>query len=212
MIERIRKMMNDHQAEPITQQKQYAVLIPLVNVDGEMHMLFEVRSHRVSQPGETSFPGGAVEAGETFLEAAVRETEEELRIDRKDIHVLGEMDYIVKQSHIIKCYVGWLPDTDIAQLKPNGEVEEIFTLPLEYFLTHEPRYYDIRLNMERDENFPFELISGGDKYKWRSVRQQIPFYHLTEHYLWGYTAHFTHRFSEVVREKAKESGPQGKGE
>ncbi|MFO8069486.1 MAG: CoA pyrophosphatase [Alkalibacterium sp.] len=200
MIDKIKRIMADHQANAITEQKKYAVLLPLVKVDDAIHVLYEVRSHRVSQPGETSFPGGAVEAGESFLEAATRETEEELRIDKKAIQILGEMDYIVTQAHIIRCFVGWLPDSEVARLKPNEEVEGVFTVPLDYFLNHDPKYYEVRLKMEQDDDFPFELISGGNQYKWRNINQCIPFYDLTDHYLWGYTAHLTHRFSELIKE------------
>ena len=41
----------------------FAVLVPLIEKDGEFHILFEVRSPKLkSQPGEVCFPGGAVEA------------------------------------------------------------------------------------------------------------------------------------------------------
>ena len=39
-----------------------------------------MRSEHISQPGEISFPGGRVEDGETFQEAAIRETCEELNL------------------------------------------------------------------------------------------------------------------------------------
>lgn len=205
MIDKITIVMADHEATAITRQRKYAVLLPLVMVDDAIHVLYEVRSRRVSQPGETSFPGGAVEAGESFLEAAIRETEEELGIDKKGIQILGEMDYIVTQTHIIKCFVGWLPDSDVVNLKPNEEVEDVFTMPLDYFLNQEPKYYEVSMKMERDANFPFELISGGNQYKWRNINQRIPFYDLTDHYLWGYTAHITHRFSELIKEETDET-------
>lgn len=200
MIEKIKRLMAEHQADPITKQKKYAVMLPLIWVNDEIHVLYEVRSHRVSQPGETSFPGGSVEPGETFLEAAIRETEEELCIQRQSIQIVGEMDYIVTQTHIIRCYVGWLPKIDVGDLKPNEEVESVFTLPLDYFLTHDPKYYEVRLKIERDDDFPFELISSGNQFKWRNVNQKVPFYSLTDHFLWGYTAHLTHRFSELIKQ------------
>ena len=42
----------------------FAVLVPLIEKDGEFRILFEVRSPKLkSQPGEVCFPGGAVEDG-----------------------------------------------------------------------------------------------------------------------------------------------------
>ncbi|MBQ6458187.1 MAG: CoA pyrophosphatase, partial [Exiguobacterium sp.] len=49
-----------------------AVLIPLVQIDQEWHVVFEVRAHTMrQQPGEISFPGGRLENGETPVEAAI---------------------------------------------------------------------------------------------------------------------------------------------
>jgi 8-oxo-dGTP pyrophosphatase MutT (NUDIX family) len=46
--------------------KRSAVIIPLVEINGEINLLFEVRSKRLkSQPGDICFPGGQIEIGET---------------------------------------------------------------------------------------------------------------------------------------------------
>ncbi len=42
-----------------------------------------------------SFPGGQVEENESFKEAAIRETIEELNILEENIEVIGELDYVV---------------------------------------------------------------------------------------------------------------------
>lgn len=49
--------------------------------------MYEIRSQHVSQPGEVSFPGGRVEEGETYQQAAIRETVEELNIEPEQVHV-----------------------------------------------------------------------------------------------------------------------------
>ena len=62
-------------------QRNAAILLPLVTVDGRDALLFEVRSKRLEmQPGEICFPGGRIESGETPERAALRELWEELRI------------------------------------------------------------------------------------------------------------------------------------
>lgn len=66
------------------------MLIPLVEKDGELHLLFEVRAkHMESQPGEICFPGGHVEQGENPKDAALRETFEELGIPTEKIELIG---------------------------------------------------------------------------------------------------------------------------
>ncbi|MBP3897435.1 MAG: CoA pyrophosphatase [Mogibacterium sp.] len=68
----------------------YAVLIPFVTTEEGKALLLEVRSQLVKQPGEICFPGGRVEAGETPVETAVRETCEELGLKPEDIEVFAE--------------------------------------------------------------------------------------------------------------------------
>ena len=59
---------------------EYAILIPWVATGEGDALLLEVRSQLVRQPGEVCFPGGRAEPGESAVEAAVRETCEELGI------------------------------------------------------------------------------------------------------------------------------------
>jgi len=52
--------------------------------------------------GQISLPGGKAEANETSIETALREGEEEIGIDRKDITVLGSLsDFFVIPSNFI---------------------------------------------------------------------------------------------------------------
>lgn len=57
-------------------------------------------SSRSSQPEEICFPGGAVYAGETKREAALRETEEELLVSRNQIVFLGPLDVLVASGSL----------------------------------------------------------------------------------------------------------------
>ncbi len=52
---------------------QYAVLVPLVEREGKLHILYEVRSQDMRrQPGEVCFPGGRIEGDETPEACAIR--------------------------------------------------------------------------------------------------------------------------------------------
>ena len=97
----IEKAIKSYSPKPIGEEKAYAVLLPLITIDNEWHVLYEVRSETISQPGEVSFPGGRIEAGESPQEAAVRETHEELNIPTEAITVLGEIDYLVQNHRTI---------------------------------------------------------------------------------------------------------------
>lgn len=75
--------------------RRAAVLVPLIQKGGEYHVVFEVRAGSLkTQPGEICFPGGAVERGETPKQAAVRETMEELLINRCQIRVIAPLDVL----------------------------------------------------------------------------------------------------------------------
>ena len=82
-VEDIRNKFKNH--TPIGEHwaHHYAVILPVVDLDDGKgpQILYEVRASDLDrQPGEVCFPGGQIEAGETPLEAALRETEEELAI------------------------------------------------------------------------------------------------------------------------------------
>ena len=60
---------------------QYSVLVPLVEREGGLSLLYEVRAGSLRrQPGEVCFPGGRLEVAESPEECALRETWEELGI------------------------------------------------------------------------------------------------------------------------------------
>lgn len=199
MINDIKKKLADYRPQPLGVQKHFSVLLPLIEVEGEWHILYEKRSRSISQPGETSFPGGALEEGETYKEAAIRETQEELNIKKECISILGEMDFIAAPSHVIRCFVGELKDMTVESIEPNEEVERVFTIPLAYFMENEPEFHQVGFRIEHKEDFPFELISNGNAHKWSTKRQTIPFYRLKDNFLWGYTAHLTYRFKELLK-------------
>lgn len=73
-----------------------AVLVPIVKADGELHLLYEVRSAELKwQPCDISFPGGKIEAGDMSPQAAaVREAMEELYLKKEHIQILGALDYV----------------------------------------------------------------------------------------------------------------------
>ena len=90
MLSIIKEQLQEYIPSIIGVKQSYAVLLPLIEVNGELHILYEVRASHISQPGDVAFPGGKIEPGETSAEAALRETEEELGIPANNIQLLGE--------------------------------------------------------------------------------------------------------------------------
>jgi len=69
------------------------VLVPLYVDHGELHAVFTKRREDLRRhPGEISFPGGQSDEGETDLRVtAVREAEEEIRLPRQAVEIVGAL-------------------------------------------------------------------------------------------------------------------------
>ena len=88
------KHLNTRIPKRIEQEKDKvsAVMIPLIKKNDGYHILFEVRSNKLSQqPGEICFPGGRREHDETSMETSIRETCEELLISVRSLHLPEEL-------------------------------------------------------------------------------------------------------------------------
>lgn len=73
--------------------KRAAVLILFWQEQGSLRVLLTRRASTMSRhPGQTAFPGGIVEDGETYEEAAVREAHEEVGLAPTAIEVVGRLD------------------------------------------------------------------------------------------------------------------------
>lgn len=169
-------------------EKVSAVLIPLIKKDDKYHILFEVRSNKLShQPGEICFPGGKREANESSTQTAIRETCEELLIPRSDILIYGPLDYFLSPTGMrIDAYLGEL--TDYNGQFSTDEVSEVFTVPLEYFKSTPPKQYFNHINLQPEDNFPFDKIPEGKNYPWAKGKYEVLFYEYNEHVIWGITA------------------------
>lgn len=182
--------------------RKAAVLLPLVEVDGQTHILFEVRSSKMrSQPGDICFPGGRMEqADKNESETAIRETSEELGIPQSQITDVMPLDYIVSDmAGMIYPYIGKL--TSVNDLNINElEVAEVFTVPLDYFIHTEPKRYKINFDVVPEKDFPFELIQNGEDYNWRKRQMDELFYvYHPSRVIWGLTAKIIHHFVEVLK-------------
>jgi 8-oxo-dGTP pyrophosphatase MutT (NUDIX family) len=69
-----------------------AGLLLLFPVDAEARIILTVRADTLGRHGgQVSLPGGAIETGETFEQAALREAHEEVALDIARVHVLGRL-------------------------------------------------------------------------------------------------------------------------
>ena len=169
-----------------------AVLVPIVEIDGVLHILFEIRSSKLErQPGEICFPGGRIELDELAhpQRTAVRETVEELGIHSDQVVLLGPLDFQMGPPGTwIFPYLGFIED--FKGVTPNPlEVEDTFLAPMDHFI--EPKGSNTVEVAVRYINFPFEKLpdSYRERENWFKQWSYTNYYYeYGEHFIWGVTA------------------------
>lgn len=178
-----------------------AVAVPLLEIDGEDHVLFTVRSQTLRrQPGEISFPGGHCESTDkTGADAAIRECSEELGIDTSQIELVGPLDCLVSAIGVKLHAVVVRLHNDEFTLNPD-EVGEIFTVPLSYLLTMEPTVGHLDIGTKPLRDFPFHLLEGY-QIDWK-IRQNysVYFYPYKQYTIWGLTGRVLKNFLDLYRQ------------
>lgn len=184
-----------------SEAKLYAITIPLIKIEDEYHLLYEVRAETLRrQPNEICFPGGKVEANESLEEAAIRETMEELKIGAESIEMAnGLIPLTIPHNIMVFPYVIFL-DLPFETLKPNDdEVQEIFTVPLSYLLHTTPEMHTIYSQVVIPDDFPFEKIQNGKDYDWNQSHYNVHFFEYDHRIIWGLTAKVTTAFINTIK-------------
>ncbi|MCZ8131483.1 MAG: CoA pyrophosphatase [Steroidobacteraceae bacterium] len=111
------------------------MLVPVVDhADGLAILLTERAADLRNHPGQIAFPGGRVEAGESPVDAALRETEEEIGLGRAHVEVLGYLpDHLVISGFRVTPVVAFVRPGALLRLDP-VEVAATFEVPLAYVL------------------------------------------------------------------------------
>ncbi len=146
-----------------TQEKYRAasVLVPIVNRTPDVTILLTQRTEDMpSHAGQVAFPGGRRQDSDADAVAtALRETEEEVGLDRKFIEVIGAYDhYRTGTSYEITPIVGIVTPGFTIRADPR-EVADVFEVPLAHFLDERNHRIDSRMAQGRERRFyamPYE--------------------------------------------------------
>ncbi|MEZ5156796.1 MAG: CoA pyrophosphatase [Solirubrobacterales bacterium] len=110
-----------------------AVLVPLFGWPERPGLIFTERRRDLRRHGgEISFPGGRADPGETLVECALREAEEEIGLDPGAVEVIGALPptSTVVTSFKVLPVVGLVPERLAHELSPH-EVERVIELDLD---------------------------------------------------------------------------------
>lgn len=167
------------------------------------HVLYEVRAMKLDrQPGEVCFPGGQIEDGETPLESALRETEEELGICADDVEVMTKLGIIgTRAGSQIHCFIGVISEDTFDRMNISEvEVAEVFTVPVDDLLKTECEVYWNSLKETPAEDFPYDRVTSGEAYKWKDGLVPVPVFDVNGRIIWGLTGRMTKEFLDIIKE------------
>ncbi|MCI2105605.1 MAG: CoA pyrophosphatase [Intestinimonas sp.] len=190
-IREIEQKLSGHEPELMGVRGHYAVLVPLVEKEGSVHVLLEVRSDTLGrQPGEVCFPGGKMEPGEGVTQCAFRETWEELGIPPSAIRPIARLDLLHHQNgNLMFPLLAQLDPDCLTSLRPNlDEVKEAFLVPLDFLRENSPQVYTYALQPDVGEDFPYERIGFPNGYAWAPGKVEVPIWNYKNHAIWGMTA------------------------
>lgn len=194
------EIFRDRKPKIIGKRREYSVMLLLTEIKGELHLILEKRASTLkSQPGDICLPGGSIEPLESPMEAAVRETMEELCLDREEITLIGPMDYFL--SPYGQTMYPFVATTSRTEFSPSpDEVERLIFVPLSFFEEHVPLIYEIDLTAKMGEDFPYHLIENGKDYPFRRATNKQYFYKYGETVIWGFTAQIVKSFIDILKE------------
>ncbi|HNS27927.1 MAG TPA: CoA pyrophosphatase [Steroidobacteraceae bacterium] len=147
-----------------------AVLMPIVDHPHGLTVLLTQRAEQLkNHAGQVSFPGGRIEPGDRGpLDAALRETHEEIGLDAGRVHVIGYLpDHLIISGFRVTPVVGFVDPGFALRLDP-CEVDATFEVPLDFLF--DVQNHRSRLRRIGDEDVPV---------------YDIPY---EGHHIWGATA------------------------
>jgi 8-oxo-dGTP pyrophosphatase MutT (NUDIX family) len=156
--------------QPLENVRPSAVLVGLFESSNGVEAILTRRSQNLTNHrGEISFPGGRLDAGESVLQAALRETQEEIGLSPEDVEVVGELNSmatVVSNSHIVPIVGRYRTRPKLHAV--NNEVDRVFSVPLSEL---------VRTDTYSQEHWIFD-----------DREFQINFFYLDDETIWGATA------------------------
>ncbi len=179
MAQRSKASLND------PKRKRAAVLIPIFQKENAYYILVTKRTEQVPHhKGQISFPGGSQNPGENLLTTALREAQEEIGLQEKDVTILGELDdmFTFSSDFLISPFVGFIPYP--YQFNINfKEIAEIIEIPWNE-LTNPQNW---REEVTKKDGYSLPLYS----------------FYYQDYLIWGATARILRQLIDLLSTKEK---------
>ena len=158
-----------------------AVLILLYLENNEIHFFLTKRSNELEHhKGQISLPGGTQEENEKLIHTALRETQEEIGINKTSISIIGSMTplFVPVTGFMINPFFGY----SLNKLEPTPnplEVEAIFSVNI------------LDLLNEANQTIEQRNIRGYDV--------EVPYFKLNNYEVWGATSMILSEFRDLIK-------------
>lgn len=181
LLERLRERLERNRPRRARGElRPAAVLLPVIMSPESPRLLLTRRSLRLRrQPGDISFPGGAVDPQDpTPLATALRESREEVGLRSEDVTVLGQMDERGTVTGFrITPFVGAVRGP--YDFRPNHEVGELLEVPIAAL--SDPSVLRVEKRKLRDGTI-----------------RDVYHYHYQTHDIWGITGQLVRDFLDLI--------------
>ena len=163
----------------INKAKPAAVLLLLYPNDNQIFFYLTKRTENLKyHKGQISLPGGSKERGETLLETALRETEEEIGVNKNGISILGNITplFIPVTGFMMTPFIGFISKKPSIKLD-STEVADIFSVNI------------------------LDLINNDKLITYRQIKGKnlnIPYFSLNNHQVWGATSMVLSEFKDII--------------
>lgn len=165
-----------------TPKKAAVLALFYPNSAGKTCLALTLRAqYKGTHSAQVSFPGGKYEKADTNLsETALRETYEEIGIEKTEIEILREVTdvYIPPSNFLVTPFIGIAEKTP--NFKNNHEVEELIEVSLSDLLD------DTCMGLKNKKTFYAEKV-------------EVPYYLFNNHVVWGATAMIISEIKELLK-------------
>ena len=155
------------------------VLVPILHVQGRARVVLTKRSSALKHhPGQIAFPGGKQDESDAdIIATALREANEEIGLHPGNVEVLGTMPtHETVTGFAVTPVVARLHE-EFQPVPEQGEVDEVFTVPLDHVLD--------------DGKFSVQAR------QWRGVLRRYYTVPYGPYYIWGATARILRSLADI---------------